>query len=73
MTSCEATVTVVDDTAPVIECIGEPVAIVSNSVIQKTLLEAGYGVACPTGDNLFARQFVIVYFGITEEFTDFFR
>ena len=68
MTSCEATVTVVDDTAPVIECIGEPVAIVITHN-QEDLIEAGYGVACPTGDNLFARQFVMSDFGITEEFT----
>jgi hypothetical protein len=68
MTSCEATVTVVDDTAPVIECIGEPVAIVITHN-PEDLIEAGYGVACPTGDNLFARQFVMSDFGITEEFT----
>ena len=31
-------------------------------------IEAGYAVACPTGDNLFARRFVLADSGITEEF-----
>jgi len=68
VSTCEATVTVVDDIAPVIECIGEPVAVVITHN-QEDLIEAGYGVACPTGDNLFARQFIMSDFGITEEFT----
>ena len=60
-------VTVNDDIAPVIECIGEPESITVSHNAENNI-EAGYGVACPTGDNLFARRFVLADFGITEEF-----
>jgi hypothetical protein len=60
-------VTVNDDIAPVIECIGEPESITVSHNAENNI-EAGYAVACPTGDNLFARRFVLADFGITEEF-----
>ena len=60
-------VTVNDDVAPVIECIGEPESITVSHNAENNI-EAGYAVACPTGDNLFARRFVLADFGITEEF-----
>ena len=63
----EFDVLVIDDMAPVIECIGEPVSITVSHNAENNI-EAGYAVACPTGDNLFARRFVLADFGITEEF-----
>ncbi|MBT3587944.1 MAG: HYR domain-containing protein, partial [Flavobacteriaceae bacterium] len=60
-------VLVIDDMAPVIECIGEPVSVTVSHNAENNI-EPGYAVACPTGDNLFARRFVLADFGITEEF-----
>ncbi len=67
-TTCEATVTVVDDTAPVITCIGEP-SNVQLSHNTDNIITASNSVACPNGDNLFARHFVLADFGITDEFS----
>jgi len=63
----EFDVLVIDDMAPVIECLGEPVSVTVSHNAENNI-EAGYAVACPTGDNLFARRFVLADFGITEEF-----